>query len=265
MAEQITFRGCLIRHFDFRRKEKVCFVRIHLTADYSTPVREKMDWSEMPVSITSAKLSGELNGTHFVLTPANKEMRQHELQLDINSADGFEFISSQPKEEGGSRNTKLNFIVHTSKLGAETQVAGYMRAMADSEGALKISYTKQEAMDLQASKDDGPSTGSEEAPPISAAPSEDDEPTDEPDEDDTLCVSCENAIPAFNGVHENGVRCKQANAAPLASVIQMGGRKKKDRKPRDPEAERKAQAEAGSHMTVISETLGAPIVEDFLN
>lgn len=72
--------------------------------------------------------------------------------------------------------------------------------------------------------------------------------TDEPeeaDEDDTLCVSCENAIPAFNGVHENGVRCKQANAAPLASVIQMGGRKKKDRKPRDPEAERKAQLEAG--------------------
>lgn len=243
MAEQITFRGCLVRHFDFRRKEKVCFVRIHLTADYSTPVREKMDWSEMPVSITSAKLSGELNGTHFILTPANKEMQQHELQLDINSADGFEFISGQPKEDGGSRNTKLNFIVHTSKLGAETQVAGYMRALADSEGALRISYTKQEAMDLQPVKE-APSTETEE-PPMSAKQEDSTDEPEEADEDDTLCVSCENAIPAFNGVHENGVKCKQANAAPLASVIQMGGRKKKDRKPRDPEAERKAQLEAG--------------------
>lgn len=87
---------------------------------------------------------------------------------------------------------------------------------------------------------------------MSSGPQEDstDEP-EEAEEDDTLCVSCENAIPAFNGVHENGVKCKTANAAPLASVIQMGGGKfntpssKRGRKPRDPEAERKAQLEAG--------------------
>jgi hypothetical protein len=72
--------------------------------------------------------------------------------------------------------------------------------------------------------------------------------TDDPEEaeeDDMLRVSCENAIPAFNGVHENGIKCKTANAAPLASVTQINGRKKRTGNRPDPDAERAAQVKAG--------------------
>lgn len=81
---------------------------------------------------------------------------------------------------------------------------------------------------------------------MSSGPQEDstDEP-EEAEEDDTLCVSCENAIPAFNGVHQNGVKCKTANAAPLASVAQINGRRKRTGNRPDPEAERAAQVAAG--------------------
>lgn len=90
---------------------------------------------------------------------------------------------------------------------------------------------------------------------MSAAESEsDDEPqeSDAAEEDkipDDLCVSCENSIPLnpppHGDFHTNGLKCKRANEAALASATQVNGRRRRIGNRPDPEAERAAQLKAG--------------------
>jgi hypothetical protein len=149
MAESILFRGCFIRYCDIRQGKEggdlTC--KIHLSADFSTPVREHMEWEEVGDSISSAKLNGALLANHMILTPGNRQIQNHELQIDITEVSNFE-VSTVKDDEGEPCGRKLNFQVKTSKDGAGAIVEQYMSRVGRHEGALKVSYVKQEVLPL---------------------------------------------------------------------------------------------------------------------
>lgn len=213
MAENITFRGAILKHFDVRQGKEGgdVFCRINFSADWSEQVRDKMEWEAVPDSITECKLTGSLLGTHLVLTPGDKQLKQHELQFDITSVEDFQVVSLKD-DEGDVRGRELRFVVRTPSE-AEGFLGQYIRRVGRHAGALKVSYAKQDKLDL----------GEADAPKQS-----DDDSFEEmifgPEDGD--CISCNNRIPFEEEsriTHVNGSKCKRVSEPTLASAREAAG------------------------------------------
>jgi hypothetical protein len=144
LSETIIFRGCFIRHADIRqgREGGDVFTRIHVSAEFSDTVRDTMDWEDPGDSITSAKLTGELLAQNFILTPGDKALKQHELQIAITDASDFQLVVLRD-DEGEPAGRQLRFIVRSPGDGVEALVGQYIRRVGRHEGQLKISYEPQ--------------------------------------------------------------------------------------------------------------------------
>jgi hypothetical protein len=187
MADKITFRGSHIRYFDGRQEEGGAFVRIHMTSEFSTPVMQAMDWTDPGTSVTDAKLEGELHATNFVLTPGDKQLAAHEIQFDIRSVEDFKVVTVHEKESSSRR--ELRYVVRSSAPDVAAKVDQYIRRVGDHQGALVVSYTKQEELfnDKTASKAPRPEKSG--------------------------CKSCDAKIPLVENIlpleHVNGEFCKR--------------------------------------------------------
>jgi hypothetical protein len=229
VAESILFRGALIRYFDVHQGKEGgdVFTRIHMSADYSYQVRDKMDWEEIPDSITDCKLKGALPATNFILTPADKQFARYELNFDISSVEDFQ-VASLKDDDGDVCGRQLRFVVRTSKDGVEAFCGQYIRRVGHHAGALKISYTVQEQLDLHA-----------EASGVKKETVEKNEAADDEKFGATngSCVSCNNRIPFEDKDrlrHSTGAACTRGGDgnATLASARTVGGTHAKGRKQR---------------------------------
>lgn len=205
MSESITFRGTTVRYLDLRQGKEGgdVFCRIHLSSDFSDTVRDKMGWEDAGSSVNSAKLTGELLAQNFILTPGDKNLKQHELQIAISDATDFQLVALKD-DDGEISGHQLRFIVRSPGDGVEALVGQYIRRVGRHQGELKISYepvAKQTELEMgQAKKAEA--------------------------EKDTGCVACNAEIPLMEGddsKHASGVKCtRKKEAAPLASAAQMG-------------------------------------------
>jgi hypothetical protein len=196
IMSKLILRGCRIRYADVRESKAGVFTRIYMTADFSDVAREQMGWGEPGDGFNSAKLDGELNTTHVILTPNPKELRQHELQLDVTNVDAFEFVRVT-NSENETVSAELRFVCHSPVDGASALVENYMRRVGTSDksiGQLRINYEVQEAIPLE----DAPAAqakleGAEAEQPL-----------------DTGCIACNNEIPLVDGdpsMHASGQLC----------------------------------------------------------
>lgn len=140
------FRGTKIRFADLRRaKEAGLFTRIHLTSDWTDLIRDAMGWEDLPDSISSAKLDGGLIGKTMVLTPNG--LKQHEIQLDVHDVGNFEYATVADGED--SQHSELRFVMRTAAVGAAALIENYMRVVGEAVGELRISFERQDELDLQ--------------------------------------------------------------------------------------------------------------------
>lgn len=145
---KLILRGAYIRYADIRRDDEAgMFTRVHFTADFSEPVREAMEWGEPPSSIQSAKLDGNVTATHLILTPNGRELKQHELQLDVTEVADFQYFRVKDGESN-STHAELRFIVRTPVDGAGALIEQYIRHIGKGPAQLRINYEEQAVMDL---------------------------------------------------------------------------------------------------------------------
>jgi hypothetical protein len=257
--EHITFRGASIRYIDVRQGKEGgdVFCRIHMSADYSEQVREKMDWPMISDSITDCKLSGSLLGTNFILTPADKQLARYELNFDISSIEDFQ-VKTEKDEDGDVSGRRLDFIVRTPKDGVEAFCGQYIRRVGRHEGALKIGYTVQEKLDLGADATDAEQAaaglkkvkdGVEKAEADEAAFGD----------GEGTCVACNNRIPFEDKDrlrHATGVACTRGGDgnSTLASARTLGGTHAKPKKGR-----RQPEAHEREAVTEEAEPAGVPV------
>src|SRR4051812_44989991 len=85
MPDKITFRGVRIMNFDVRQSSKgeTTFVRVHMRADFSDPVKEAMDWEPRPQGWNGGDLTGELTGVEMMLKPSQKELDRYAFKMPI--------------------------------------------------------------------------------------------------------------------------------------------------------------------------------------
>ena len=212
----IGFRGAFVRYCDLRQKEEAgCFARIHFTSEMSKPVLEAMEWDPIPDCFESTKLTGELTARSLILTPNQKELRQHEIQMECSDISDFQLFRIQG-EDGESTRTELRFIARVLEPGAIARIENYMRLVGTSTksaGALKITYTDQQNL-----------------------------PLDDRDAEKN-CVDCANGVAFMKGddtVHASGQPCTKKTPAkakepPLASAREADGGTHQRRKAAGPE------------------------------
>jgi hypothetical protein len=143
---KLIFRAALIRFVDLRydEKSKAKYVKINFTASFSEPVREAMEWGEPPAGFASAKLDGDLTASHIILTPDGKELSQHELQMDISGASGFEVHRVKVGED--SHENELRFQVVTSAPGAAARLEAYLEVIGKGTAQLRVNYEQQQPL-----------------------------------------------------------------------------------------------------------------------
>jgi hypothetical protein len=213
LSNKLIFRGARVRYFDVRDSKAGVSTLIYVTTDFSDPIREAMGWKEP--GVISGKMGGELNATRFILTPNQKELRQHELQMGAVTVDDFQYF--EVKDRGNETTSEeLRFIITTADNGAAGLVEQYMRTVGTSEksiGQLRINYEVQ--MKLE-DKGDGADDEKEEAGP---------------------CVDCNNGVPMLDGdptMHASGQPCSayegDTGGPALASAVLMGGSHQRGKK-----------------------------------
>ncbi len=145
----LTFRGAVLEYPDLRRKEASVFIRVHFSAELTTPVSEAMGWAEFPSSITNAKLEGELTCDKFILSPTNKKLKDFEIQLQCSRVSDF-LLSRAKEEDGDGVITRLRFVAIVEQVGAIADIENWMRNIGGGEAALRVSYIEQDKLDLKA-------------------------------------------------------------------------------------------------------------------
>lgn len=155
----IIFRGAVIRHADLRFDDEAGgFFRIHLTAEWTAPVREAMAWEEVPDWVDRAKLVGLIAARHLILTPNGRELKQHELQIDISEVSDFQLVRMYD-EEGQPKRSELRFVARGTQRDAMALIEAYRHAVGRSPGQLKVTHEVQDKLEL----------GEEQAPVVAGA------------------------------------------------------------------------------------------------
>ena len=215
----ITFRGATIRYADLRIKEEAgVFARLHMTSDMSEPVSAAMEWEAIPACTDSAKLSGGLTSRTLILTPSDKALRSHEINIECSEVGDFQFFRVKGDDNGPGR-SELRFIARSNQPGAIALIENYLRLAGQAPGALKITYDDQQKLAFDGEK----KTNAEES--------------------EANCPDCANDVGFMandDAVHVTGQKCRKwvepaATEAPLASAAGLGGTHQK----------RKGKASAG--------------------
>lgn len=155
MSNNLILRGAFIRSVHLSNPDdSKKTVSVQCTADFSTPVIEKMKWGQVadgtgeftPINIdgvvSSCKLKGALLATSLILTPSQKEMKKHELDLDISWLGDFQAVVTKDRE-GEPTNTELRFTFESNSDKAAAQLENYINHLGREKCQMKVAYTKQ--------------------------------------------------------------------------------------------------------------------------
>lgn len=158
----IRFRGATVRYYDTRKDDGGAYCRIYFSARADQEVRKKMGWgiTQDPkkgdivsdpwpsVGEQSGKLAGVLSSNTFILTPKDKELSKHEVEIACHKVSDFAF-KVETDSNGNTKGVTINFCVRSSSPEASVKIDRYFRNIQDALGELKIDYVKQETLPLE--------------------------------------------------------------------------------------------------------------------
>jgi len=129
-----------------------------------------LEWGEIPEFLTSTALEGSLHLSSCELTPKEKLLRVHAMQLDAGQITEFKSVRRELKgSKGKGFRIELRFLVLFSDPLGCAKLEGYMQGVGSEKSALRISFTKEpvqemlptgaegERRDMSPAQDDGQS------------------------------------------------------------------------------------------------------------
>ncbi len=207
-----------MRYYDGRQnKEGGPFTRIHLSADFTQPICDAMEWGDPQDGAKSSKLEGSLSATNLIITPNGRELKQHEMQLNVQEIRDFTFVRGTTDEETGKvKADRLDFIAISVQPGAGALVESYIAMIGKGAGQLRVGYEEQSKMDLEKAD-----PVDEDQRMISAEQAADTASDDEPELDDPAQPTAGPTLaPAalVGGTHQKGTRGRRPRNAEAEAI-----------------------------------------------
>jgi len=142
----LTLRGTTLDHADLRRKEASVFVRGHFSCDLSNPVIEAMEWQEIPSCVGAADLEGFLTCDKIIMTPADKKLKDQEIELPCSRIEAFKITRKVVDEK---TITRLRFTALLEQEGTAAYLENWLKIIGGAECSMKVTYHDQEKLDMQ--------------------------------------------------------------------------------------------------------------------
>lgn len=142
MANNLTFRGAKIRSLE-GVYAPAAHVLLHLTSDISEPIMEQMEWEDLPECfIGGHPLKGSLLGNKLILTPNDKLLRDHEIEIECSEIMDFRLERIKSKD-GESFHDELRFTAKSISQDAAGLLDSFGRIVGKSQFSLKANYTQR--------------------------------------------------------------------------------------------------------------------------
>lgn len=112
-----------------------------------------MGWpEELPAKCGEGKLKGAVRVNSFILTPNEKTLKQHEMQLTATDLGAFRFKVKTDKD-GNVKGTELLFQLRTTDPTAAAAFQNWLGHIGEGVAQLKLDCVKQEEMDFNAEEE----------------------------------------------------------------------------------------------------------------
>jgi len=151
MSDTIVFRGAYIRSFEFRNGDGDKHVRIQMTADWSAPVCEHMEWGDVPDGFAACDLIGKLAASTVIFTPSGRGLKDHEIEIGADDVSGFNLVPIKDGE-GEVTGRELRFTIKSTANEAAALLECYCKQIGRGVAQLKVSFAKQEVLPLTEEK-----------------------------------------------------------------------------------------------------------------
>lgn len=146
MPQTLNFTGATLLKFERTPKSGSA----HFSAELTASVAKAMGWTDLPESAISAKLDGELAASVATLTPKDKEISKHEIEIDITSVDTFSVVRLETERSRGmGHRREVRFLVSFVAPDTAALLETYMLKIGEAKSTLKVSYVKQMALEEQ--------------------------------------------------------------------------------------------------------------------
>lgn len=143
MPETLQFVSAQLKSFGRDRKGGYAV----FAASFTKTVCDVMGWSGFPEGAQSVKLEGDLHATHAKLTPKEKPLIKHAVDIDINEVSGFQVLRLELEgHKGKGWRYELRFEVGFNGAAGCRQLEEYMMTIGEGKSTLLVSYSKQQPL-----------------------------------------------------------------------------------------------------------------------
>lgn len=122
-------------------------VDIKMSAVWSKPVCEAMNWSFEPQGFENGGLEGKLMGVNLIMEPSDAALKDYRFDLGISEAGQFK-LKSKKDGEGNIGNRELEFVVVSIAPDAITVLENWVSHLGDGLGQAKIVFNAEEQGEL---------------------------------------------------------------------------------------------------------------------
>lgn len=141
MSKSINFTSAILTGFGRTLKGGYANFECALTQG----VIKAMGWTDTPDFLRGAKPDGELAGTVLQLTPNDKEMSRHAVEIKCSGVASFEIIRKELEgtKQGKGHRQMLRFEVDLAEPGACGKLEKYMMTLGDAKAEVRVYYEPQ--------------------------------------------------------------------------------------------------------------------------
>lgn len=138
MPDKLTFPTVQLLGYSRKSTGGVAQFSSSITAQ----IEKAMQWNDIPECATGASLEGELASSLVMLTPKDKELEKHSVDLDCTKVCSFELVRLELEgKKGKGYRQELRFKVHFNDVKGGRKLEEYL--LTCGKGQLVVSYTKQ--------------------------------------------------------------------------------------------------------------------------
>lgn len=146
MPSKITFTSARLESFS--RSQKIGTAQF--ACSWNKKAADALEWSELPDSVAGADLDGDIAASVLELTPADKPLAKHAIELDITRVHKFEAVRLELEgKQGKGHRLEVRFKVSFVAPAVCEILESYMLTVGEGKGTLTVSYAKQESLPLE--------------------------------------------------------------------------------------------------------------------
>lgn len=145
---KLILRGAFIREYtSYVAAGGQRTIDVKLTANWTKPVCELLDWEEAPKGFGKASMEGSLHGVNMIMEPSDSALKDYQFDIPIGTVGSFKHV---PVLDGEGRigRRELHFEVTTVADDAALVLDNWQKHIGEATAQCRITYNAEQQQEL---------------------------------------------------------------------------------------------------------------------